>query len=631
MFPVPAPPEAPVLPSAAVRAAATRAVRGGATHYTERAGIPALRAELAARLGTDAEQVILTSGPRESLFLALAGLVPSGGTVAASDDSCAELLASLGLGLVTPLRAGAGIAALLLEADHAGGLPADASGLIDAARAAGTLVIVRERPGPGTVSLAATGLADRVVIIGDLARSGLERWGAGYLLGPPALMAAVVDLKQGLNICSSGLAQYATVAAAQQFAGLATPPDRSRGGLRLGSGTAPGASSGAPQAGSGSVSDESTRQRYELLDLLARTPGAITLGRGDPDLPTPAPIVAAAVAAMSRPAVRDPDPLGLPALREAIARKLLRENHVAVDPFDEVLVTTGGQEAIFLLLQVLTRPGDEVLMPGPRYTSYDVGANMAGARIVTVPPPGPLDFRLDPSAVEALIGPRTRALLIITPGNPTACVADGDRLAAVGEIARRHDLMVIADEIYERILYDGVQHVSMASLPGMRERTITVGGFSKSYAMTGWRVGYLAGPAEVVARVSALKQLWSGTTSVISQHAALTALVAASDLAAPAVARYTERRALALAALDRLGLPYAPAQGAFYAFFDIGALGMPAYELSRRLLSEAGVFLYPGSGFGPEWGAYMRMAWLQPRDRLEEALTRMGTWIEAHR
>jgi aspartate/methionine/tyrosine aminotransferase len=149
--------------------------------------------------------------------------------------------------------------------------------------------------------------------------------------------------------------------------------------------------------------------------------------------------------------------------------------------------------------------------------------------------------------------------------------------------------------------------------------------------MTGWRVGYLAGPAALVARASALKQLWSGTTSEIAQHAALAALAAGPDLAAPALAEYTERRALALAALDRLGLPYAPVQGAFYAFFDVGALQLHSYELSRRLLSEAGVFLYPGSGFGQEWGGYMRMAWLQPRDRLEEALTRMGTWIEAHR
>jgi aminotransferase len=233
--------------------------------------------------------------------------------------------------------------------------------------------------------------------------------------------------------------------------------------------------------------------------------------------------------------------------------------------------------------------------------------------------------------VEALIGPRTRALLIITPGNPTACVAGRSRLEAVADVARRHDLIVIADEMYERIIYDGVQHVSMASLPGMRERTITVGGFSKSYAMTGWRVGYLAGPAQVVARVSALKQLWSGTTSEISQHAALAALVAAPDLAAPALAEYTARRALALAALDRLGLPYAPAQGAFYAFFDVGALQMPSYELSRRLLSEAGVFLYPGSAFGQAWSGYMRMAWLQPRDRLEEAFTRMDAWMDRHR
>ena len=577
-----------------MREQAARALRAGATHYTDRAGLAEVRVSLSSWLGAGgAEQVIVTAGLQEGLFLALRTLLAPSSTVARVGEPSPTvgfdaLLDSLGLVAVD----GAGEGLVVFE---------------------GKLVRLYTAAG--------------VVTIGDFGFAGLGGWGVGYLAGPPAMIDPMIELKQGLNICTAAVSQHAAAAAAREtepfvaeVGSVAVAGPQAGNGKVRSTGPAPGAS----------VSDDGTRQRYELLDLLASTPGAITLGRGDPDLATPAPIVEAAIAAMELPA-REPDPLGLPELRRAIAAKLAADNGVVADPEREILVTTGGQEAIFLVLQTLLEPGDEILMPSPRYTSYDVAVNVAAARIVDVAPPEPLDFSLDVEAIEAAITPRTRALLIISPGNPTAAVADRERLRAVCEVARRHGLMMISDEMYERIVYEGAVHTSIASLPHMRESTITVGGFSKAYAMTGWRVGYLAAPAPLVAAAARLKRLWSGPTSQIAQHGALAALTHPDDLSAPGVSTYARRRALTLEALRALGLPHAPAQGAFYVFFDISGLGLPSYELSRRLLAEAGVFLYPGSGFGSEWGGHMRLAWVAPDELLEQALTRIGDWIARHR
>lgn len=614
-----------------VREAVSHALLTGVTHYTERAGIAASRAALAHALGRgrhlDSDRVIITASLEESLFIALSGLLPKGASViSATPGSDDDLLVSLGLNI---RAVGADRSdALLLHADCSALQPWQAR-LIDAATAAGSLVILTEVLEDGASgSLAAAGVADGVVLVGDLRDQAFSRWGGGYVVGPTDLIEPMVELKQGLNICTAGHAQFATVAGVQQLAGFAGDADRASAELVT---PAPFKPSARMHTAERSVSDAGTRQRYELLDLLAATPGAISLGRGDPDLPTPQPIVEAAISALEAPRLTDPDPLGLPDLRRAIAAKLAAENGVTVDPETEILVTTGGQEAIFLAVQALAGPGDEILMPGPRYTSYDVSVNVAGAQIVNVPPTGKLDFRLDLAAMESLIGPRTRALLIITPGNPTASVADRDRLVGLSELARRYGLTVISDEMYERIVYDGVKHTSIASMDGMRDLTVTVGGFSKAYAMTGWRVGYLAAPARLVEAASRLKRLWGGPTAEVSQYGALAALTHETDLAARAVATYASRRSIALQALDAMRLPYAPSEGAFYVFFDISSLGMHSYDFARGLLTDAGVFLYPGSGFGDEWSGYMRMAWLAPEDRLREALGRLHGWVNDNR
>jgi aminotransferase len=371
------------------------------------------------------------------------------------------------------------------------------------------------------------------------------------------------------------------------------------------------------------LDDEGTRQRYDLLERAESMTGVIALGRGDPDLPTPGHIVEAAKLAIERGADRVSDPAGLPELRRAIAAKLERENGVKVDPAGGVVVTTGGQEGLFLLVQAILGRGDEILVPDPRYTSYDVAIQMAGGKMVSIPTEERDGFDLDPEAVEQRITPRTRVLLLITPGNPTAGTITPPNLRRIAEIARTHDLLVISDEIYEKLLYDGAEHLSIGSLPGMAERTITLNGFSKTYCMTGWRVGYVAGPRNLMRRVRRLKELASSCAPVVSQWAGVAALEGPQDAVEEYRRIYEGRRRVMLDGLDRLGFTYGDPRGAFYIFVNASSVGMDSIDLSQKLLEEARVLIFPGTGFGEQWVDYMRASYLAPEEELAEAMSRV--------
>jgi aminotransferase len=379
------------------------------------------------------------------------------------------------------------------------------------------------------------------------------------------------------------------------------------------------------------LASDGTKLRYALMELAAQIPDAIALGRGDPDLDTPAHIVAAAEAAIAdgRADVPAP-PAGLPELRAAIAAKLRRENGIPVDA-DGVLVTSGGQEALYLLIQALLDPGDEILVPDPRYTSYDEAIAQAGGRQVLVPTSPDDDFDLRPAAVEAAITPRTKALLLVTPSNPTAGIVTPESLRGIADVAQRHGLIVISDEIYEQFIYPPGEHLSIASLPGMFERTVTLNGFSKTYAMTGWRVGYLAAPPEFIRVLTRFKQAASDRTAAVSQYAALAAITGPQDCVAQFRATYTRRRALMLDGLRRLGFTMGEPLGAFYIYANAAATGMSAFELSYLLLREAHVLIFPGTAFGEQWVDWLRISLLQPEDVLEQALTRMAGVLERHR
>jgi len=367
-----------------------------------------------------------------------------------------------------------------------------------------------------------------------------------------------------------------------------------------------------------------TDERDYLLELAQDLPDVISLGLGDPDFATPAHIVAAAMDALHDGRCHGyTDPAGLRELRYAIAAKLARENGIVADPETEITVSTGGQEGLYVLIQAVLDPGDEILVPDPRYSSYDAAITRAYGVMVTVPTREEDNFALDPAEVERRITPRTKALLLLTPGNPTAAVVPPATLHRLAAIAQEHDLLVIADEIYEHFTYDGAVHLSIGSLPGMRGRTVTVNGFSKTYAMTGWRLGYVVAPAAITRAIRAIKETVSIAAPSLSQWAGVAALTGPQDCVTVMRTAYDERRQALMAALTDSGFTYGHPYGTFYIFANTARTGLPAFDLAVRLLTEARVLIFPGTGFGAAWANYLRFSLLQPTPILMEAINRL--------
>jgi aminotransferase len=377
------------------------------------------------------------------------------------------------------------------------------------------------------------------------------------------------------------------------------------------------------------VASDGTALRYALMEM-ATGPDVIALGRGDPDLPTPEHIIEAAKRA-ARDGLVAPTPVaGMPALREAVATKLRTENGLAVDA-NNVIITTGGQEALYLIMQALLDPGDAVLVPDPRYTSYDQAIASAGGQMVMVPTDHEDAFNLRADAIEAAITPQTKALLIVTPSNPTGGIVTRERLEEIAEVAIKHNLIVISDEIYEKFVFDGWEHFSIGSLPGMAERTITLNGFSKTYAMTGLRVGYVAAPIDFIEAMTAIKALTTGPAATVSQHASLAAATGPAEPLAEFIRIYEDRRAAMKAGLDAMGLAYSDPRGAFFFWTNSEPTGIHATELSYLMLKEGNVLIFPGTGFGPNWGGYLRISILQSTEKIRTALARMQTVVEKYR
>lgn len=379
------------------------------------------------------------------------------------------------------------------------------------------------------------------------------------------------------------------------------------------------------------VANDGTRLRYALMEMAASIPDVIALGRGDPDLDTPEHVIAAAANAVEQGLADEPaPPAGLPELRQAVADKLRRDNNIGLEA-DGVLITGGGQEGIFLVMQALLEPGDEILVPDPRYTSYDQAIEQAGGTTVLLPTRPEDGFDLDPEVVSNAITPRTKALLIVSPNNPTSGVVSSDSLRRIARIAQEKNLIVISDEIYERYVYPPAEQLSMASLPGMAERTVTLGGCSKAYAMTGWRVGWVAGPADFIHALTGYKAVTTGPVSAVSQYAALAALTGPQDVIEESRRIYLDRRDSMMAGLDRMGFTYAPPLGAFFIYTNASSSGLSAFELSYLLLKEGHVLIFPGTAFGERWQDWLRISLLQPTPQIEEALRRMEAVIARRR
>ncbi len=375
---------------------------------------------------------------------------------------------------------------------------------------------------------------------------------------------------------------------------------------------------------------DGTQLRYALVEMARELDGVIALGRGDPDLPTPPHIVAAAERALRDGHTGATTVAGMPALREAIAHHLREQNGLPVG-LDNVMVTTGGQEGLFLAVQAVIDPGDHILVPDPRYSSYDDAIKRAGGIMQLVPTTREDAFNLSAQALEAAITPESKALLIVTPSNPTAGIVTEDRLRAIAELAIRHDLVVIVDEIYSKIVYWPWRHFSIGSLPGMASRTITLDAFSKAYAMTGWRCGYVAAPADVIDAMTRIKQLTTGPVASVSQWAGLAAITGPQDCVAEYLDIYTQRRAALLEGLRQMGFAFGEPRGGLFVWADCSTTGIHAAELSYLLLKEARVLIFPGTAFGEKWRDYVRITMLEDLSTLREAVGRMLPVVARYR
>ncbi len=364
---------------------------------------------------------------------------------------------------------------------------------------------------------------------------------------------------------------------------------------------------------------------YELIAEARGYPDSIILGRGDPDFDTPPHIIAAARQAMLKHANDHTPPEGILPLRQAIAERVRRVNNIDVDPETEVVVTNGGQEALFLMVVAVIGEGDELLVPEPNYNTYNDALHFARGVKVGVPTYAQENFRVDPKRMRQAITERTRAMLLVSPNNPSASVIAPDDVCELVKIAQKNDLMILADDIYDLFIYDDYVHLSPASLPGGKERTLTLNALSKAFAMTGWRVGWIVGPADLMAQVRQLKAAVTVATSIIAQYAALAALTGPQDAVNEMRQAYARRRRMVLDALDSMGIRYGVPQGGQFLFADIGFTGMSSVELAQKILTEQHVLVYPGSAFArdKEWDNYLRITFLQPEEKLREGLERM--------
>ena len=366
-----------------------------------------------------------------------------------------------------------------------------------------------------------------------------------------------------------------------------------------------------------------------FFDIAATMDDVISLGIGEPDFDTPPAVVKAGIRSLEEGETHYTSNSGISELRVALSDHLERLYGVRYDPETEILVTVGVSEALYLALAATLDHAEEVIVPEPCFVSYNAEVIFAGGVPVNVCTSAENDFQVLSSQIEEVITDRTKTLLLGYPNNPTGAVMSRERLMDVARLAEEHDLLVISDEIYDRLVY-GVEHTCFAALPGMRQRTILLGGFSKSYAMTGWRIGYAAAPAEVLAAMRKVHQYTIMSAPTIAQYAALEAIEHGEEAVQEMRARYDRRRRLIVDGLNSIGLTCFEPKGAFYAFPSIAVTGMDDEEFSERLLHEERVACVPGSAFGTCGAGHIRCSYATAYDQIEQALERLARFAQRH-
>ena len=369
----------------------------------------------------------------------------------------------------------------------------------------------------------------------------------------------------------------------------------------------------------------------KFFDVVSEIEGAVSLGVGEPDFDTPWNIREAGIWALEHGATHYTSNWGTLELRQAIAEYLQKRFQLRYNPRNEILLTVGGSEGIDLALRTILEPGDEVLIPEPSYVSYAPCVTLCGGVPVGVKTSAAVEFRVEPQAVRDAATPRTRAIILPYPNNPTGGVMEREHLEALAKMLLELDIAVISDEIYAELTYTGSRHVSIAEMPGMLERTILLSGFSKAFAMTGWRLGYACGPVEALAGMVKIHQYTALCAPVVAQEAALEGLRQGFTDGFADVGimqrEYNRRRRYVLQALHGMGLDCFEPKGAFYLFPSVQKFGMSSEEFCERLLREEKVAVVPGTAFGPSGEGFVRISYAYSVEKLKTALGRIERFV----
>ena len=366
----------------------------------------------------------------------------------------------------------------------------------------------------------------------------------------------------------------------------------------------------------------------KFFDIANTMEDVISLGVGEPDFPTPWEIRKAGILSLESGKTRYTSNSGLEQLREEICHYVERKYNVSYDAKSEVLVTVGGSEAIDACIRAIAVPGDEIIIPQPSYVCYEPIARLCGCTPVIIETKAENDFKITPAELRAAISPKTKALVLPYPCNPTGAIMEKEDLEAIAAVLRETDVFVISDEIYAELTFGGKKHVSIASIDGMQERTVLVNGFSKTFSMTGWRLGYACGPAPVMKQITKIHQFAIMCAPTTSQYAAIEALKNGDEAVETMLEEYDMRRRLIVNGFNRLGLTCREPKGAFYAFPCISSTGMSSDEFCEKLLYSERVALVPGTAFGRGGEGFVRASYCYSTNHILEALRRVERFLK---
>ena len=369
----------------------------------------------------------------------------------------------------------------------------------------------------------------------------------------------------------------------------------------------------------------------KFFDIASEIKDAISLGVGEPDFDTPWHIREEGIYSLERGKTYYTSNAGLLELRKEISNYTKTKYNIEYDYKKEILVTVGGSEAIDIALRSVIESGDEVIIPNPCYVSYEPCTIMAGGTPITIDLKNENEFRLQPEELEAVITPKSKVIILNYPNNPTGAIMEYDDLKKICDVIIKHDLLVISDEIYAELTYSGKPHVSIASLPGMRERTIVVNGFSKAFSMTGWRLGYAMGPEAILRQMTKIHQFCIMCAPTNSQYAAIEALKNGDDDVISMRNSYDERRRFLIDWFNKMNIPMLTPLGAFYIFPDIREFKMTSEEFALKLLNEEKVVVVPGTAFGKSGEGFVRISYAYSIDDLKKALERIEKFVNNFR